>query len=193
MSSSGALLGAAVGPERHGENHYARQPPYLLGDHFLVLADRFLVDGKFHGEASARRSRAPVIAASTNSTQCAFGCSRGTSGVQCGRTAKLWTAIGMYRPAVRERPGAGSSPHDQRRSSRLTGAERRGPGTDTGQVARVRARPSSAASGRFRGYGTSLSSLFGEPVPMPVRTLEVAPFTRAVPTAAGEAPGWFVR
>lgn len=112
-TGSRGLLGAAVGPKRHGENHYARQPPYLLGDDFLVVADRVLDDGKFHGEVSARCSRAPVIAASTNSTQCAFNCSRGTSVVQCGRTAKPWTAVCMYPHAVRERLGVSPSPHDE--------------------------------------------------------------------------------
>ncbi len=70
---------------------------------------------------------------------------------------------------------------------------RNGSGRARTRGCRVRARPSVAVSGCSRGYGMSLRSLFGEPVPTPVRTLEVAPFTRAVPTAAGEEPGWFVR
>lgn len=46
------LLGAAFGPKRHGENHYARQLLHLLGDDFLVLADRGFDDGKFLGEVA---------------------------------------------------------------------------------------------------------------------------------------------
>lgn len=47
-----------------------------------------------------------------------------------------------------------------------------------------------ASDGRAElGYGTSLRSLLGEPVPMPVRTSLVAPFTSAAATVAGEAPG----
>ncbi|WP_398864165.1 transposase domain-containing protein [Streptomyces sp. C11-1] len=41
------LLGAAFGPKRHGENHYARKLLHLLGDDSLVLADRGFDDGKF--------------------------------------------------------------------------------------------------------------------------------------------------
>ena len=39
-------------------------------------------------------------------------------------------------------------------------------------------------------YGTSFSSLFGEPVPGLVTTPEVAPFTRAVATWAGVEEVW---
>ena len=39
-------------------------------------------------------------------------------------------------------------------------------------------------------YGTSFSSLFGEPVPALVTTPEVAPFTRAVATWAGVDEVW---
>ncbi|MFG2676858.1 IS4 family transposase [Streptomyces sp. NPDC048445] len=46
------LLGAAFGPKRHGENHYARQLLHLLNEDFLVLADRGFDDGKFLGEVA---------------------------------------------------------------------------------------------------------------------------------------------
>ncbi len=39
-------------------------------------------------------------------------------------------------------------------------------------------------------YGTSFSSLLGEPLPTLLRTPEVAPLTRAEATAAGPAEGW---
>lgn len=42
-------------------------------------------------------------------------------------------------------------------------------------------------------YGTSFRSLFGEPVPGLVTTLEVAPATRAAETCAGVAEVWLAR
>lgn len=39
------------------------------------------------------------------------------------------------------------------------------------------------------GYGTIFRSLFGEPLPAPVTTPDVAPATSAPETAAGEADG----
>ena len=59
---------------------------------------------------------------------------------------------------------------------------------------RRRLPPGNGRSGTaVRCYGTSLSSLFGEPVPALVTTFEVAPFTRAVATAAGVAEVWLAR
>src|SRR6478752_7156423 len=109
------------------------------------------------------------------------------TGVAARRAAPRSSARPPAEPGLlpSERGGAGS---------RTTWA-----GVAYGGFPRTRSRP--AVSRAFTGpvsqdrpsqgrhHGTSLRSLFGEPVPTPVRTPDAAPFTSAEATVAGRLPG----